>query len=99
MYYQLLITFHRSRTLKAVLNQEMAWFDREEQSVGALSARLAGDSASLQASMGFSLSGIIQSISNFIMGVSIAMYYSWRLALVCLTMVPIIVGSVVFEAK
>ncbi|XP_037907069.1 multidrug resistance protein homolog 65-like isoform X1 [Hermetia illucens] len=94
-----LTTRVRSRTLKAVLNQEMAWFDREEQSVGALSARLAGDSASLQASMGFSLSGIIQSISNFIMGVSIAMYYSWRLALVCLTMVPIIVGSVVFEAK
>lgn len=77
----------------------MAWFDQEENSVGALSARLAGDASSLQGAIGFPLSNIIQSVTNFILCVGIAFSYSWELALICLTTSPIMVASIVFEAR
>jgi len=42
---------------------------------------------------------MIQALSNFISSVSVAMYYNWKLALLCLANCPIIVGSVILEAK
>ncbi|XP_055382566.1 multidrug resistance protein homolog 65 [Condylostylus longicornis] len=94
-----LTTRIRSITFRSILKQEISWFDEEQNSVGALSARLAGDAANIQGAVGYPLSGIIQSLSNFIFSTSVGFYYSWKLALLCLSMVPFIVGSVVLEAK
>lgn len=38
----------REQVFESILNQEMGWFDREENSVGALAARLSGDCTSVQ---------------------------------------------------
>lgn len=38
----------RKRTFEAMLNQEMGWYDRKENAVGSLCAKLSGDSASVQ---------------------------------------------------
>lgn len=81
------------------MKQEMGWFDEKENSVGALSARLAGDAASVQGAIGFPLSNIIQALTNFVCSFSIAFSYSWELALVCLSTAPFMVASIVFEAK
>lgn len=43
-----LTTRVRSMTFAALMRQECAWFDNEDHSSGALSARLTGDAASLQ---------------------------------------------------
>ncbi|XP_073843337.1 multidrug resistance protein homolog 65 [Musca autumnalis] len=89
----------RSLTIGKILGQEMAWFDRKENSVGALSARLAGDASGVQGAIGFPLSNMLQAFSNFICSFSIAFSYSWELALICLTTAPFMVASVIFEAK
>uniref|UniRef100_A0A1I8MSE5 ABC-type xenobiotic transporter n=1 Tax=Musca domestica TaxID=7370 RepID=A0A1I8MSE5_MUSDO len=94
-----LTTRVRSITFKAIMRQEMAWFDKDTNSVGALSARLSGDAAGVQGAIGYPLSGIIQAFSNFVVGLTLSFYYSWKLALLCLSTCPIIVGSVIFEAK
>lgn len=94
-----LTTRVRSMTFKAIMRQEMAWFDKDTSSVGALSARLSGDAAGVQGAIGYPLSGLIQAFSNFVVGLTLAFYYSWKLALLCLSTCPIIVGSVIFEAK
>ncbi|XP_061393533.1 multidrug resistance protein homolog 65 [Musca vetustissima] len=94
-----LTTRVRSITFKTIMRQEMAWFDRDTNSVGALSARLSGDAAGIQGAIGYPLSGIIQAFSNFVIGLTLSFYYSWKLALLCLSTCPIIVGSVIFEAK
>lgn len=77
----------------------MAWFDNDENNVGTISARLSGDAANVQGALGYPLSNIIQSVTNFFLGIILAFYYSWKLALLCLANVPFIAGSVVFEAK
>lgn len=77
----------------------MGWFDEKENSVGGLSARLAGEAGSVQGAIGFPLSNIIQAFANFICSFSIGFSYSWELALICLTTAPFMVASIVFDAK
>lgn len=77
----------------------MGWFDLKENSVGGLSARLAGDASGVQGAIGFPLSNILQAFSNFVCSFSIAFSYSWELALICLTTAPFMIASVIFEAK
>uniref|UniRef100_A0A1A9UJ85 Uncharacterized protein n=1 Tax=Glossina austeni TaxID=7395 RepID=A0A1A9UJ85_GLOAU len=94
-----LTTRMRSLTFKAMMRQEMAWYDEETNSVGSLSARLSGDAAGVQGAIGFPLSGLLQAFSNFVVGLTLSFYYSWKLALLCLSTCPIIVGSIIFEAN
>lgn len=94
-----LTTRMRAMTFKAIVSQEVGWFDQEQNSVGALSARLSGEAAGVQGAIGYPLSGMLQAISNFVSGISVAMYYNWKLALLCLGNCPIIVGSMILEAK
>ncbi|KAH8379789.1 hypothetical protein KR009_007286, partial [Drosophila setifemur] len=89
----------RSKTFSRIMHQEMGWFDRIENSIGSLSARLSGDAASVQGAIGFPLSNIIQAFTNFICSISIAFPYSWELALICLSTSPFMVASIVFEAR
>lgn len=38
----------RSQMFKAMLSQEMAWYDNKDNGIGSLCARLAGEAASVQ---------------------------------------------------
>lgn len=84
---------------RSMMRQEIGWFDDDKNAVGALSARLSGDAAGVQGAIGYPLSGLIQALSNFIVSITLSFYYSWKLALLCLSTCPLIVGSVIFEAK
>lgn len=48
----------REKVFEATLRQEMGWFDRTENSVGALSARLSGDCSSVQGVSNLSHAGL-----------------------------------------
>ncbi|XP_055687209.1 multidrug resistance protein homolog 65 [Lutzomyia longipalpis] len=94
-----LTTRLRSRAFRSIMKQEMAWFDQDVNSVGALTARLSGDAANVRSAVGPPIGGIIQAITTLVVGISVAMVYSWKLALVCMCFVPLVLGSVIFEAK
>ncbi|XP_059619981.1 multidrug resistance protein homolog 65 [Phlebotomus argentipes] len=94
-----LTTRLRSRAFRSIMRQEMAWFDRDTNSVGALTARLSGDAANVRSAVGPPIGGIIQAITTLVVGISVSMVYSWKLALVCMCFVPLVLGSVIFEAK
>lgn len=81
------------------MRQEMGWFDEKKNSVGALSARLSGDAASVQGAIGFPFSRMIHCITIIILGAIIGVYYSWKLALVCSSSIPLIIYVVLLEAK
>lgn len=48
----------RSRSFKAMLRQEIGWFDDDKNSTGALTTRLAGDAALVQ--------GVSKPLTNYI---------------------------------
>lgn len=94
-----LTTRARSLLFKSMIKQEMGWFDQKRNSVGALCTKLSLDAASIQGAIAQPVGGMFQSISTLICGVVVAFYYSWKLALVCLSSIPFVLGSILFEAK
>ena len=49
--------------------------------------------------IGYPFSGIIQSIATFSLGLIVACIYAWKLALIILPTAPIVIASVLYEAK
>lgn len=70
------------------LRQEQAWFDAPANSVGALCARLSADCAAVQGATGTRLGTVLQGVSTMVLGVTLAMLYSWKMTLVSLLSVP-----------
>ncbi|XP_068901227.1 ATP-dependent translocase ABCB1-like isoform X2 [Tenebrio molitor] len=89
----------RGNMFRAMLSQEMAWFDRKDNGVGALCAKLSGEAASVQGAAGIRIGTVLNSISTFIIANTLALYYEWKLALVLISFSPIILLSVFFEQK
>ncbi|XP_066999280.2 multidrug resistance protein homolog 49 isoform X2 [Anabrus simplex] len=89
----------RKQVFSAVLQQEIAWFDDERNSVGVLCARLSGDAASVQGATGSRIGSILQSTSTLLIGFILAMYYTWKMTLASVVVVPLVFGAVYLEQK
>lgn len=73
-----------------VLLQEMAYFDSEKNTVGALCARLSGDAAEIQGATGLRVGLIIQGVTSVVAGFIMGMCYDWKLTLVGTAFLPIV---------
>ncbi|RVE54126.1 hypothetical protein evm_001249 [Chilo suppressalis] len=80
------------------LRQDQAWFDSSANSVGALCARLSSDCAAVQGATGSRLGAILQGVSTMSIGVTLAMFYSWKMTLVSLLSVPCVMGGIWLES-
>ncbi|XP_049765078.1 multidrug resistance protein homolog 49-like [Schistocerca cancellata] len=89
----------RVMVFDSILRQEAAWFDDERNAVGVLCARLSGDASSVQGATGSRISTILQSTSTLVIGFALAVYYSWKLALVAILAVPIVFIGVYLESR
>ncbi|XP_073965532.1 multidrug resistance protein homolog 49-like [Choristoneura fumiferana] len=87
----------REVTLRNYLLQEQGWFDRAENAVGALCARLASDAAAVQGATGTRLGTVLQGVSTMVIGVGLAAAYSWKMTLVSLLSVPCVMGGIYLE--
>ncbi|KAJ3360668.1 GTPase-activating protein [Kappamyces sp. JEL0680] len=88
--YVALATSHRVREeyLKAVLRQDIGWFD----SIGAgeVAVRITSDTLLIQDSIGEKLPIAAAQFATFVSGFVIAFYKSWQLTLVLLCVVPFV---------
>ncbi|KAI8127489.1 Multidrug resistance protein like protein 49 [Lucilia cuprina] len=89
----------RSRAFQTLLKQEVAYFDDDKNSVGALCSRLAGDCSNVQGATGARIGIMFQAFSSLAVGVIVAFIYSWNLTLVTLVTVPFVCLSIYLEAK
>ncbi|KAL5267318.1 hypothetical protein ACHWQZ_G004385 [Mnemiopsis leidyi] len=81
----------RIRSFKALLRQNLAFFDHPSNSIGALTTRLATEANSVKDATGTRISTLIQVVVGMVVGVVIAFMADWRLALVCIACLPFIV--------
>ncbi|KAM0028059.1 putative ABC-type xenobiotic transporter [Helianthus debilis subsp. tardiflorus] len=79
----------RSLCFEKVINMEIGWFDKPENSSGAIGARLSADAASVRGLVGDALAQIVQDLSSAISGLFIAFTACWQLALIILAMIPL----------
>lgn len=87
----------RYKYFSALLRQEIGYFDRESNTVGAVCARLSGDTAEVQGATGLRIGLILQGFSSVTVGFIMAMSYNWKLTLVSTTFLPLMVGSIWLE--
>jgi len=74
----------------------MGFFDREENSTGALSSRLATDAYQMHELVSQIMKLTFQTIATVVLGLTFAFIQSWRLTLVILAMIPLMGASQYF---
>ena len=92
------ITRLRKDLYRAILEQEVAFFDKER--TGDLMSRLASDTATIQGSVSANISFGLRNLIQLIGGIALLIYTSPRLTLLILAVVPAIaVGAVVYGRR
>uniref|UniRef100_A0A1I8HJK7 Bile salt export pump n=1 Tax=Macrostomum lignano TaxID=282301 RepID=A0A1I8HJK7_9PLAT len=78
----------RTMYFAAVLRQDMSYFDIPDNSVGAVTTRLANDASNAKGASGVRLAMPLQALFGVCLGLGIALYYGWMLALMIVGCVP-----------
>ncbi|KAJ3123936.1 Multidrug resistance protein 1 [Physocladia obscura] len=89
----------RLLTFKAMMRQEVGFYDEESHSLGALTSRLAIDASKVGELVTKVWADLAQLIVTAICGLTIAFYYSWQLCLIILLATPFLIVSSYYEAK
>jgi ATP-binding cassette, subfamily B (MDR/TAP), member 1 len=78
----------------------VAFFDADDHSVGALTARLATDPTQLQELLGTNMAFVIISILNVVGCLAISFYFGWKLTIVTLvSSMPLIFAAAFFRIR
>ncbi|CAG9571821.1 unnamed protein product [Danaus chrysippus] len=89
----------RVAAFRAMLRQEIGWFDDAVNGVGALCSRLAADAAAVQGATGTRIGALMQASATILIGILVSMYYTWKMTLVSLVSVPMVIIAVVLEGR
>ncbi|XP_040289642.1 ATP-dependent translocase ABCB1-like [Bufo bufo] len=88
----------KSLSFKALLRQDMAYFDDKQNAVGALLARLTIDTSQIKGLTGNRLGVLTMTVTTLLAIICISFAYGWQLALLILAFVPILAGALLIEA-
>uniref|UniRef100_A0A8C0G9J4 ATP-binding cassette sub-family B member 5 n=1 Tax=Chelonoidis abingdonii TaxID=106734 RepID=A0A8C0G9J4_CHEAB len=89
----------RHMAFKAMLQQEISWFDDKKNNTGALTTRLATEAAQIQTATGTRLGVIAQNISSMGLSVIISFIYGWEMTLLILVMAPVLAVTGMLETS
>ena len=89
----------RSKAFRAILRQDIAYFDQAKHNTGALCTRLATEASAVQGASGVRFGLIFQNIASLGTGVFIGFAFSWQLTLLILAFTPIIVLAAYIQIR
>ncbi|KAL2358059.1 P-loop containing nucleoside triphosphate hydrolase protein [Cryomyces antarcticus] len=90
---------HRARdqAFRTMLRQDIAFFDKEENTAGALTSFLSTETTHLAGMSGSTLGTILVVLTTLIAAITVSCAIGWKLALVCTSTIPILLGSGYFR--
>ncbi|NWW63711.1 MDR1 protein, partial [Ifrita kowaldi] len=83
----------RSLSFRALLQQEIGWYDDQKNAVGVLLTRLATDASQVKGATGSRLALMTMTVFTLVTAIVIAFVYGWQLTLLILACIPFIVGA------
>ncbi|KAJ4972556.1 hypothetical protein NE237_005730 [Protea cynaroides] len=81
----------RERMLSKILTFEIGWFDRDENSTGAVCSRLAKDANVVRSLVGDRMALLVQTFSAVTIACTMGLVIAWRLAIVMIAVQPLII--------
>ncbi|KAK7277511.1 hypothetical protein RJT34_22525 [Clitoria ternatea] len=87
----------REKMLTAVLKNEIAWFDQEENESARIAARLSLDANNVRSAIGDRISVIVQNTALMLVACTAGFVLEWRLALVLVAVFPVVVAATVLQ--
>ena len=90
---------HRARdqAFRTMLRQEIAYFDQDDNTAGALTSFLSTETTHLAGLSGSTLGTLLIVTTTLVSAVSISLAIGWKLALVCTATLPILIGCGFFR--
>ena len=83
----------RSLSFKAILRQDVEFFDRDENSSGSLTSSLSDNPQKINGLAGITLGTIVQSIATLIAGSILGLAFIWKVALVGIACIPFVIST------
>ncbi|KAF3769875.1 P-loop containing nucleoside triphosphate hydrolase protein [Cryphonectria parasitica EP155] len=82
----------RDRAFRAMLRQDVEFFDRDENAAGALTSFLSTEATHMAGLSGATLATILMSLSTLVACCVISLAIGWKLALVCIATIPVLLA-------
>ena len=89
----------RNELFSSIVNKDMEFFDLEEHNAGVLASKLGKDCVLVNSTITTVYGAIIQGASSLIIGLGVAYYSSWRLALIGTIGCPMIIVAGMIESR
>lgn len=83
----------RSLSFKAILRQDIAFFDKDENSTGGLTSNLSENPQKVNGLAGITLGAIVQSLATVVGGTILGLVFIWKVALVALACTPLLLST------
>ncbi|KAI0319342.1 multidrug resistance protein 1 [Amylostereum chailletii] len=81
----------RAISFKAILRQDIEYFDRDENNTGTLVSDLSDGPQKINGLAGITLGAIVQSVSTLVLGIILGLIFIWKIGLVGLACIPVLV--------
>eukprot|EP00741_Cyanophora_paradoxa_P003931 tig00000741_g3824.t1 len=94
------LTFHlRGDTFRAILRQNIGWFDDEKNSARIVTTNLQTDASLVQGATTARIGLVFETISTLVCGLVIAFVSGWKLALIVLAVAPLLAVANAIQIK
>ncbi|KAI1393924.1 P-loop containing nucleoside triphosphate hydrolase protein [Hypoxylon trugodes] len=87
----------RDRAFRTMLRQDVAFFDKDENTAGALTSFLSTETTHVAGLSGVTLGTLLMVTTTLISAMVVALAFGWKLALVCIATVPVLLACGFFR--
>jgi ATP-binding cassette subfamily B (MDR/TAP) protein 1 len=87
----------RDRAFRTMLRQDIEFFDKEENTAGALTSFLSTETTHVAGLSGVTLGTLITVVTTLVAAISLSTAIAWKLALVCIATIPVLLGCGFFR--
>ncbi|KAI1337806.1 multidrug resistance protein [Xylariaceae sp. FL0016] len=87
----------RDRAFRTMLRQDVAFFDKDENTAGALTSFLSTETTHVAGLSGVTLGTLLMVTTTLVAAMVVALAFGWKLALVCIATIPVLLGCGFFR--